>query len=640
MVSLGRTVLGFYCLTLSGAYATVPDADLIHPNDHTHPAGTMSNGVLTIALETRIGRWQPEGPDGRAVDSVIAFAEVNGAGSTPGPMIRIPLGTRVRGTLHNTLARPLVVRGLGQSRGLRDSLIVAAGATAPFGFTADSAGTFVYCAQTHVDPVTDRDPKEMQLNGAIVIDRPGQAPDRVLGISWYFTFDQGSANGVGEGTMAINGLSWPHTERLHYDQGDSVRWRVVNFTEGDHPMHLHGFFFRVNARSARGVDTVYTPDQQRMAVTEVIPPFQATEIAWKADRPGNWVFHCHYAVHVSDIVSLDSREGVLDSANLGHHMSDGPHQMFGLVMGITIAPRGPQVAAGAPARRLRLVQREKARVYGDQPGLSYVIDDGGTPDDSQAMPVPAPALILERGKRVEVTIVNESSQHAAVHWHGIELESYPDGVPGWSGSSQSILPSIRPHDSLVVAWTPPRAGSFMYHSHFSELRQMGDGLYGPIIVLEPGEKYDPERDRILFFGSAGALLSFLSPPPAVLLNGSTNPAAMEFRAGRTYRLRLFNLAGDSPTSVALTRNGTPVEWRAVAKDGYPLPAVQATSRPAVLMFDPGEIYDFEFTPATSGEYTLAFGFPQPPPPPAPKPGEPPPPPSSVPPLVNVAVHVR
>ena len=51
--------------------------------------------------------------------------------------------------------------------------------------------------------------------------------------------------------MAINGLSWPHTERLTYTQGDSVHWRVVNFTEIDHPMHLHGFYFRLDVEGQR-----------------------------------------------------------------------------------------------------------------------------------------------------------------------------------------------------------------------------------------------------------------------------------------------------------------------------------------------------------------------------------------------------
>jgi len=214
-----------------------------------------------------------------------------------------------------------------------------------------------------------------------------------------------------------------------------------------------------------------------------------------------------------------------------------------------------------------------------------------------------------------------------VHWHGIELESYPDGVPGWSGAGKELLPPIAPHDSLTVSWTPPRAGSFMYHSHFNEARQMGGGLYGPILVLEPGEHYDPATDRVLFFGTGGYLVNFLKAPPVLLLNGRAEPEPMELRAGTRYRFRLFNLAGDDPTVVSLSQDGVPVRWRALAKDGYPLPPAQATERSATLRFDPGEIYDFEFMPARAGELVLAFGRPQPVP-------------SDGPPPTRVAVHVR
>jgi FtsP/CotA-like multicopper oxidase with cupredoxin domain len=197
--------------------------------------------------------------------------------------------------------------------------------------------------------------------------------------------------------------------------------------------------------------------------------------------------------------------------------------------------------------------------------MSFVMD--GTPEasDSTAMPVPGPALILERGKRVQVTIVNKSTDHAAIHWHGIELESYPDGVPGWSGSGKNILPSINPGDSLVVRWTPPRSGSFMYHSHFSEAKQMGSGLYGPIIVLDQGEKYDPETDRILFFGAGGHVENVITGPfPPYIMNGSPAPQPMDLKAGTRYRFRLFNLAGDFPTMVSLNQGERPVMWRAVA----------------------------------------------------------------------------
>jgi hypothetical protein len=47
-----------------------------------------------------------------------------------------------------------------------------------------------------------------------------------------------------------------------------------------------------------------------------------------------------------------------------------------------------------------------------------------------------------------------------------------------------------------------------------------------------------------------------------------------------------------------------VQWRAVAKDGWTLPAVQATTRPATQVITVGETYDFEFLPQREGELTL------------------------------------
>ena len=451
--------------------------------------------------------------------------------------------------------------------------------------------------------------------------------------------------------MAINGLSWPHTERLAYTQGDSVHWRVVNFTELDHPMHLHGFYFRTESKGNGLTDSLYTPEQRRMGVTEVLRPFGTMSLSWAADRPGNWIYHCHYATHLSKLVALDTENGRLDAGMLNHHMSDRPHQMFGLVLGISIAPKGASSASAETPRALRIVQRERANVYGSQAGMSYVLD--GTPDaaDTTALPVPGPMLVLERGKRVAVTIVNQSEEPASVHWHGIELESYPDGVPGWSGSGKTILPSIAPGESLTVRWTPPRAGSFMYHSHFNESMQMGSGLYGPIIVLEPGERFDPETDKILFFGTAGTGTNpVFGPFPSFVMNGKTQPEPMTLKAGTRYRLRLFNLAGDMPLQVSLNAGDAPINWRPVAKDGYPLPPSQSAPRAAVVVFDPGEIYDFEYTPATAEELALRFGPVPPPPAPPPAAGAPPPsdagPPTdsppgpTPPPTVSVAIHVR
>jgi FtsP/CotA-like multicopper oxidase with cupredoxin domain len=636
--------IAYAALVLVGGATKPFAADTVAPNDNRRAAGTLEKGVLTVSLEARSGRWYPEGERGRALE-VAAFAEQGKALSNPGPLIRVTVGTTVRATIHNRLDKPLRVFGFGKTRGMSDSVIVPVDGSSAVSLTATSPGTYYYVARRDPDPLTGfRTVEDSQLSGVIIVDPPNVKPspdERTFAMTFACRGDPASKSGLDRCTMAINGLSWPHTERLAYTQGDSIRWRVVNFTEIDHPMHLHGFFFRVDSKGDGVADSIYTPAQRRMGVTEVMGPFQTISLAWNAERPGNWIYHCHYATHLSDLVALDTEKGSLDSAMLSHHSSDRPHQMFGLVMGISIAPKGPPAKVTGPERAIRIIQREKPNVYGSQPGMSFVVD--GTPEasDPSAMPVPGPTLVLERGKPVAVTIVNQSDDHAAVHWHGIELESYPDGVPGWSGSGKDLLPAIAPHDSLTVRWTPPRAGSYMYHSHFREAHQMGSGLYGPIIVVEPGQRFDPETDRILFFGTAGHTENpVFGPNPGFLMNGKAQPDAMNLKAGTRYRFRLFNLAGDAPLAVSINAGGAPVQWRAVAKDGYPLPASQATVRPAVLMFDPGEIYDFELTPSAAGELTLKFGLPDfitvPPPPPA----GPNLPFAPLPPRITVPIHVH
>ena len=247
------------------------------------------------------------------------------------------------------------------------------------------------------------------------------------------------------------------------------------------------------------------------------------------------------------------------------------------------------------------------------------------------MPIPGPTLVLERNKPVAITVINQAKDRASVHWHGIELDSYPDGVPGWSGQGNEILPSIAPGDSLTVRFTPPRAGTFMYHSHFNESEQIASGMYAPIIVVEPGQQIDAERDRVLFFGTAGSFTNLaMGPVSEHLMNGQARPKPMDLKVGATYRFRLFNLADGGPTIVSLLSGKDPVSWRAVAKDGAQLPASQAIVRPATLMFEPGEIYDFELIPK-KGDYVLSFGLASPPAPP----GLPPNPPTR-----RVAVRVQ
>jgi FtsP/CotA-like multicopper oxidase with cupredoxin domain len=610
---------------------TVPQIPQVLTSDNRERAGRLETGVLTVRLEARDGMWYPEGPHGLGLP-VAAFAEEGKAPQNPGPLIRVPVGTEVRVTLRNSLAKPLSVFGLGEQRGVTgDSVLVEPGAVRDVRFRATVPGTYYYAGKTRKGSLIGRGGDDSQLNGAIVVD-PADASatpnDRIFMISWWYAINPESPSGLGRATLAINGRSWPHTERLDAAQGDSLRWRWINLTEIPHPMHLHGFYFRVNAVGDGARYTTYAPEEQRRAVTEVVPPGSTMALAWSPTRPGNWVFHCHFVGHISHLVSLGTENGVraeghahssgesAESAESAEstpaHGSASPaHEMAGLVLGIRVAPHGVATALTRAARPLRLLVRSRPNVYGERPGFGYVL--GGSPQeaDTTTLPLPGPSLVLTKDQPVAVTVVNQSFQPAAVHWHGIELESFPDGVPGWSGAGKSLLPAIAPGDSLTVRFTPPRAGTFMYHSHFDELGQISSGLYGSIIVVDPAKAYDPETDRVLLVSDDGPTTNIVRGPFAhALLNGRANPAPLDLRAGVTYRFRLINIRTDYFATIAFLDGDAPLEWRVVAKDGLDLPPAQATVRPSKITFAAGEIYDVEFTPRAAGEITLQFGAPQ------------------------------
>ena len=110
-------------LALAVTSATSSGPEAIRPNENRHAAGALAGKVLTVKLEAREGVWRPEGDNGRAI-SVAAWAEEGKPLSNPGPLIRVPVGTEVRATIHNTLAKPLIVSGFGKTRGMSDSVIV------------------------------------------------------------------------------------------------------------------------------------------------------------------------------------------------------------------------------------------------------------------------------------------------------------------------------------------------------------------------------------------------------------------------------------------------------------------------------------------------------------------------------------
>jgi FtsP/CotA-like multicopper oxidase with cupredoxin domain len=212
---------------------------------------------------------------------------------------------------------------------------------------------------------------------------------------------------------------------------------------------------------------------------------------------------------------------------------------------------------------------------------------------SDSVPTPSSLLVLRRDEPVRITIVNRLRATTGVHWHGIEVPSYSDGVPEWSGQGSRIAPAIAPGDSFVVSFTPTRSGTFIYHAHSNEAFQINLGLYGGLLVVDSA--YQSERDRLIILGSAGPF-----GERSARINGSLTPDTLRLKVGKTYRLRLIHIIPDWTTWIALLRGDSPEQWRPLAKDGAELPRAAQQVRKSTLLAGPGETMDFEYTPTAPG----------------------------------------
>jgi FtsP/CotA-like multicopper oxidase with cupredoxin domain len=556
-------------------------------NDNRHPAGTLQGSTLSLDLRAANGEWRPEGNDGPAL-RVEAFGEVGGRLMSPAPLIRVLAGTQILATVRNDLETPLRVHGFCDRRTPScAALEIPAGETRRAQFTATQAGTYYYWGTTTGMPLSFRGAADTQLSGALIVDSASTPPesDRIFVITEWTSLSREQLRAVADAedpgatflamkpksTSLINGLSWPDTERVTYVIGEPVRWRVINLSTQLHPMHLHGFYFDVDSLGNASSETAFADEQKPRVVTQLMGPGSTMRMTWTPERVGNWLFHCHRMTHVAP----ERRLGEVSSHREGHGAHDPSAGMSGMVVGVTVV--------GPPATDV-------------PPGLSTYVPFGYgrttrqltltlQPDPRNA---PGPTLVLTRGEPVEITVSNRLAESTAIHWHGLELDSYYDGVHGWSGVGDRRTPLVEPNSTFVVRITPPRTGTFIYHTHLHDTRQLTSGLYGAIVVVEPGETFDPSTDHVMVIGRNGP-----DPDAPVVINGMTD-AKLTWKAGVRHRVRLINITPDDVFTVSLESGDGPVTWSPLTKDGAPVPSSACAPKAAKQIIAVGETYDFAY----------------------------------------------
>ncbi|MHA6250024.1 multicopper oxidase domain-containing protein [Pontibacter sp. CAU 1760] len=248
--------------------------------------------------------------------------------------------------------------------------------------------------------------------------------------------------------------------------------------------------------------------------------------------------------------------------------------------------------------------------------------------------IPGPTLRFTEGDYAVIYVRNEMDEETSVHWHGLLLPNFFDGVP------YLTTPPIKAGTTFRYEFPIKHAGTYWYHSHTGLQEQ--SGIYGSIVIdpkaqtlaydtdlvlvlsdwtyekpknvlktLKRGlEWYDIKKgtatplNQVIARGALGAQLNFWRQRmdgadiadvyyPAFLTNGEPAKQYPEFEPGQKVRLRFINAAASS--QFWLTFGGE--DPLLVAADGVDVVPV-ARDKTFIAV---AETYDFIVTVPQSGK---------------------------------------
>lgn len=120
-----------------------------------------------------------------------------------------------------------------------------------------------------------------------------------------------------EMVYTINGKVFPDIDPIQVKKGDLVKVKLVNRSKmDDHPIHLHGHFFQVLSKDGKPIE-----GSPIVKDTLNLRPGEEYEVAFVADNPGEWMFHCHDLHHasagmVTEVNYTDYESGYVPNPNI------------------------------------------------------------------------------------------------------------------------------------------------------------------------------------------------------------------------------------------------------------------------------------------------------------------------------------
>ncbi|WP_158847343.1 multicopper oxidase domain-containing protein [Algibacter sp. L1A34] len=248
--------------------------------------------------------------------------------------------------------------------------------------------------------------------------------------------------------------------------------------------------------------------------------------------------------------------------------------------------------------------------------------------------IPGPTLEFTEGEYAVIYVKNEMDVETSVHWHGLLLPNFYDGVP------YLTTPPIEPGHTQKYEFPIKQSGTYWYHSH--TMLQEQSGVFGSIVIKPKVQTLDYDKELVLMLsdwtnekpmnvlrnlkrgnewynikkgtatplnkviarGAFGAQLNFWRQRmegadiadiyyPAFLINGEQSIEYPEFKAGEKVRLRIID--GGASTSFWMTFGGE--EPLLISADGLDVVPVKKNKTFIAI----AEAYDFIVTIPKEGK---------------------------------------
>lgn len=248
--------------------------------------------------------------------------------------------------------------------------------------------------------------------------------------------------------------------------------------------------------------------------------------------------------------------------------------------------------------------------------------------------IPGPTLEFTEGEYAVIYVKNEMDTETSIHWHGLLLPNFYDGVP------YLTTPPIEPGHTLKYEFAIKQSGTYWYHGHTMLQEQVG--VFGSFVIHPKEETLDYDKELVLMLsdwtnekpmsvlrnlkrgnewynyrkgtstplnqvikrGAFGAQMNFWKQRmegadiadiyyPAFLINGEESIDYPDFKPGEKVRLRIID--GGASTSFWMTfGGGDPV---LVSADGLDIVPVKKNKTFIAI----AEAYDYIVTIPENGK---------------------------------------